>query len=315
MANWDRNDEYGNRGMGGHRDGGFFDRAGNALRRAFQGQDMHQAGMSDHMRQDYENRSTMDAGGNYGGTNRGGGGRNYTSGANAWTDGAWTADAADRLDRDVDLGGNRGSDTSPFHAGWYGPQGRDMGARDMGRGYDSGYQGGGTNQGGLGRDRGWNLGTGDAEWGHNWGSGRMGGSAGNGYMGGGMDRGRAMGGHDQGGGWMDRAQNAVRRGWDQVENAFDRDDDRTMGHGARGGYGRDFGGRGMMGGSTGGMRQGGDTNRGAGWNTSRGRGQYDNGYQGATGAGGIGNEPYYGNMNSDQYDRGYRGYGRGRDGY
>ena len=28
MANWDRNDEYGNRGMGGHRDGGFFDRAG-----------------------------------------------------------------------------------------------------------------------------------------------------------------------------------------------------------------------------------------------------------------------------------------------
>ena len=257
MANWDRNDEYGNRGMGG---------------------------------------------------------RNHTSGANAWTDGAWTADAADRLDRDVDLGGNRGSDTSPFHAGWYGPQGHG-GGRDMGRGYDAGYQGGGMNRGGLGRDRGWNLGSGDAEWGHNWGSGRMGsGGAGNGYMGGGMDRGRAMGGHDQGGGWMDRAQNAVRRGWDQVENAFDRDDARP-GYGARGGYGRDYGaGRGMMGGSTGGMRPGG-MSRGAGWNASRGRGQYDNGYQGASGAGGIGNEPYYGNMNGNQYDRGYRGYGRGRDGY
>lgn len=286
MANWDRNHDYGNRG--GHDGGGFFDRAGNALRRAFQGQDVHDTGM-----------------------NRGGG-RNYTSGANAWTDGAWTADAADRLDRDVDLGGNRGSDTSPFHAGWYGPQGRNTGG-GMGRGYDAGYMGGGMNRGGmdrggLGREQGWNLGTGDQDWGHNWGSGRMGQGAGNGYMGTGMDRGRAMG-HDRGGGWMDRAQNAVRRGWEHVDDAFDRDD-RPMGRG----YNRDFGGRGMMGGSgmTGRMRYGGDMDRGQ-RPSGRGRMDYDNGYQGSMGANGIGNEPYYGSMNGDRYDQGYRGYGRDRD--
>lgn len=38
------------------------------------------------------------------------------------------------------------------------------------------------------------------------------------------------------------------------------------------------------------------------------------GYQGASGAGGMGNEPYDGSMNGDQYDRCYPGYGRGRDG-
>ena len=295
MANWDRNGSYGNRGRDDN--GGFFDRAGNALRRAFQGQDVHDAGgMSDHMRQDYENRSTMDAGAGYGGMNRGGG-RNYTSGANAWTDGAWTADAADRLDRDVDLGGNRGSDTSPFHAGWYGPQGHGTGQGGMGRGYDSGYMGGGMgrgsmDRGGMGRDHGWNLGTGDRDWGHNWGSGHAGQGMGNGYMGGGMDRDRSMGGGQGGAGWMDRAQNAVRRGWDQVEDAFDRDG-RTQGYGANRGYGRDFGaGRGMTGGSgmTGRGRYGGDMDRGR-WNASTGRGRqgYDSGYQGASGANVIGN--------------------------
>ena len=132
---------------------------------------------SPHQEDDYfgvRPRTTASRGWNAGGTGYGNQNRPMDRegglhGRNSWSDGAWTADAADRLDRDVDLGGNRGSDTSPFHAGWYGPQGRDMGGRDMGRGYDSGYQGGGMNQGGLGRDRGWNLGTGDAEWGHNWG--------------------------------------------------------------------------------------------------------------------------------------------------
>jgi hypothetical protein len=199
-------------------------------------------GMEDeHLRRDYENRDTMDAGGDYRGMNRDPGNRGRQREglwANSWSDGAWTADAADRTERDLHLGEGRGRydrDTRPAEAGWR--AGGMSGGMGMSRG--------------MNRGGGWNLGGG--EWGHNWGSGNMGG----GY--GALDRDRDLdrGGMNRGGGFMDRAQNAVRRGWDRVEERFDRDDtDRGMhmgGGSMRGGtswagnYDREFGMRGDSG--------------------------------------------------------------------
>jgi hypothetical protein len=180
-------------------------------------------------------------GGDYQGMNRGTGGRGREGlWANSWSDGAWTADAADRTERDWHLGEGRGRydrDVRPAQAGWRA----------------GGMSGGmGMNRGGMDRDRNWNLGGGDREWGHNWGSGNVGG----GYGAGGMDRDLDRGGMNRGGGFLDRAQNAVRRDWDRVEERFDRDDDDRMhmGGGAmRGGtswagnYDRDYGARGDTG--------------------------------------------------------------------
>lgn len=206
----------------------------------------------DHLRRDYENRSGMDTGG-YRGMDRGGRGREGLWN-NSWSDGAWTADAADRTDRDWNLGGGRyDRDVRPTEAGW----------RAGGMSPD---------RGGMDRDRGWHLAGG--EWGHNWGSGNMGA----GYSASGMDRDRDWsdrGGMNRGGGFLDRAQNALRRGWEQVEDRFDRDDDRHLGGGAmRGGtswagnYDREYGMRGDTpprgyGGMSGGMnRYGNDYDRG-----------------------------------------------------
>jgi hypothetical protein len=210
---------------------GLFDRSNN---RGWRGMD------DEHLRRDYENRSNMDAGADYQGMNRGTGGRGREGlWANSWSDGAWTADAADRTERDWHLGEGRGRydrDVRPAQAGWRA----------------GGMSGGmGMNRGGMDRDRGWNLGGGDREWGHNWGSGNLGG----GYGAGGMDRDLDRGGMNRGGGFLDRAQNAVRRGWDRVEERFDRDDDGMhMGGGSmRGGtswagnYDRDYGARGDTG--------------------------------------------------------------------
>jgi hypothetical protein len=256
-------------------------------------------GMDDHLRRDYENRSTMDTGG-YRGMDRGGHGREGLWN-NSWSDGAWTADAADRTDRDWNLGGGRyDRDMRPTEAGWR------AGSTSMNRG------GMGMSRGGMDRDHGWNLAGGD--WGHNWGSGNLG----SGYGAGGMDRDRDWndrGGMNRGGGFMDRAQNALRRGWEQVEDRFDRDDDRHLGGGAmRGGtswagnYDREYGMRGDTpmrgdsgvrgyrddeghygvipaptdmnrgyGGMSGGMnRYGTDYDRGG----MMGRGRYDNQYRG-----------------------------------
>lgn len=208
-------------------------------------------GMDDHLRRDYENRSTMDNGGYRGGRDREG------LWSNSWSDGAWTADAADRTDRDWNRGGGRyDRDVRPTEAGWraggmpMNRGGMGMSGGMSGGGVSGGMSGGmGMNRGGMDRDRGWNLDGGD--WGHNWGSGNLG----TGYGAGGMDRDREWndrGGMNRGGGFMDRAQNALRRGWDRVEDTFDRDDDRMhMGGGAmRGGtswagnYDREYGMRG-----------------------------------------------------------------------
>ena len=270
MALFDRDDDRSRRGMGG-----------------------------DHLRRDYENRSTMDTGG-WRGADRGGGGRGREGlWNNSWTDGAWTADAADRTDRDWNLGGGRyDRDVRPTEAGW----------RAGGISLDRDRGGMGMDRGGMDRDRGWNLGGGDRDWGHNWGSGNVG----RGYGAGGMDRDRDWSdrGMNRGGGFIDRAQNAIRRGWDRVENAFDRDDDRThMGGGAmRGGtswagnYDREYGMRGDTGlrgyrddqGHYGVTRAPGDLNRGFGATPGgmnrygadydrggmTGRGRYDNQYRG-----------------------------------
>jgi hypothetical protein len=214
----------------------------------------YRGGMGDeHLRRDYENRSTMDAGGDYRGMNRDLGNRGREREglwANSWSDGAWTADAADRTERDWHLGSGRGGyDRDIRPAGWQG------GGMQRGTGMQGGMSGGGMgmNRGGMDRDRGWNLEGGD--WGHNWGSGNLG----SGYGAGGMDRDRGdydRGGMNRGGGFLDRAQNAIRRGWDQVEDRFDRDDDRTMhmgGGSMRGGtswagnYDREYGTRGDSG--------------------------------------------------------------------
>jgi hypothetical protein len=181
--------------------------------------------------------------GDYRGVNRGTGNREGLW-ANSWSDGAWTADAADRTERDLHLGHNQGrgrydNDVRPAQAGWR------AGGMQGGMGMNRGQNRGGN----------WNLGGGDAEWGHNWGSGNLGG----GYTAGGMDRDRDLdrGGMSRGGGFLDRAQNAIRRGWDQVEDRFDRDDsDRGMhmgGGSMRGGtswagnYDREYGMRGDSG--------------------------------------------------------------------
>lgn len=193
----------------------------------------------DHLRRDYENRSGMDAGGDYRGMNRGPGNVSREREglwANSWSDGAWTADAADRTERDWHLGEGRGRydrDIRPAEAGWR-----------------AGGMSGGMNRGGTGRGGNWNVGGGDREWGHNWGSGNVGG----GYGAGGMDRDRGL---NRGGGFIDRAQNAIRRGWDQVEDRFDRDNnDRGMHMGGgsmrgptswAGNYDREYGARGDSG--------------------------------------------------------------------
>lgn len=342
MALFDRNDDrgYGYRGdMNRGRGGGFLDRVQNA----FRGQDTHVN--DEHLRRDYENRSSMDTGA---GMNRGwnAGGTGYSRPMdregglhqrNSWSDGAWTADAAERTDREWSVQ-NRGRmdydhDMSPFQAGWRA----------------GGMHGGMT--GGMGMNRGMprdlNLGTGDREWGH---TGNLGGNR--------YDRGFAAGGTHRGGGFLDRAQNAVRRGWDNLEDRFDRDDDDRsrmhLGGGAmRGGsswagqYDRDWhqpsdlrGYRdgeghygvthspGMMGGSAGmGMnRYGADYDRDmnlhrGGGMMNRGGMDYDRGYKGReqTDAGDpFGDRQSHtpirvtggnrGNLN--RYDNGY---GRGRD--
>jgi hypothetical protein len=191
--------------------------------------------MDDHLRRDYENRSSMDAGG-YRGMDRGGRGHEGLWN-NSWSDGAWTADAADRADRDWNLGGGRyDRDLRSTESGWRAGNRGGMGMS------------GGMSRGGMDRDRGWHLEGG--EWGHNWGSGNMGA----GYSASGMDRDRDWndrGGMHRGGGFMDRAQNALRRGWEQVEDRFDHDDDRHLGGGAMrgatswaGNYDREYGMRG-----------------------------------------------------------------------
>ena len=249
-------------------------------------------------------RPGMDAGGDYRGMNRDLGNRSRQREglwANSFSDGAWTADAADRTERDLHLGGGRGGyDRDIRPAGW------------GGGGMQGGMQGGGMNRGGMerggmNRDHGWNLEGGD--WGHNWGSGNFGsGSMGGGYGAGGMDRGREYGGGgmNRGGGFMDRAQNAIRRGWDQLEDRFDRDDnDRTMhmgGGSMRGGtswagnYDREYGG---MRGDTG-VRGYRDTEghygvAGAGNDMNRGYGGMSGGMQGGM------------NRYGSDYDRGYQG--------
>lgn len=312
MALFDRNNN--NRGYGygpdQNRGGGFMDRAQNAVRRGwdrventFEGQDVG----NDHLRQDYENRSTMDTGAGYGGgINRGwnAGGTGYNNNVNrpmdrdgglhqrnSWSDGAWTADAGERADREWNTA-NRGrmdydrdmNDTSPFQAGWR------AGGMHGGSTSNTNHMSGGTgmNRGGMDRDRGWNLGGGGmGEWGH---TGNLAGGA-NRY-----DRGYSAGGGNRGGGFMDRAQNAVRRGWENVEDRFDRDDnDRHPGGGAmRGGsswagnYDREYrGGSDLRGyrdsegnyGVThmGGMNRYGSAYRGGGMDMDRG--DYDRGYK------------------------------------
>jgi hypothetical protein len=218
---------------------GLFDRNNN---RGWRGMD------DEHLRRDYENRSTMDAGGYDSRSYESGDPRGMNRGpgnvsrereglwSNSFSDGAWTADAADRTDRDWHLGQGRGrydNDTRPSEAGWRA----------------GGMSGGNMNRGGMNRG-GWNLEGGD--WGHNWGSGNLGGA----YSASGMDRDRG-GMNRGGGGFLDRAQNALRRGWDQVEDRFDRDDnDRGMhmgGGSMRGGtswagnYDREYGARGDTG--------------------------------------------------------------------
>lgn len=210
-----------------------FDRSNN---RGWRGMD------DDYLRRDYENRSGMDAGGDYRGMNRGPGNRSLEREglwANSWSDGAWTADAADRTERDWHLGEGHGRydrDIRPAEAGWRA----------------GGLSGGmGMNRGGMNRGN-WNLEGTERGLGHHWGSTHLD----RGYSAGGMDRDLDRGGMNRGGGFLDRAQNAVRRGWDRVEERFDRDDDDRMhmGGGAmRGGsswagnYDRDYGMRGDSG--------------------------------------------------------------------
>lgn len=303
MALFDRNDDrgYGYRGdVNRGRGGGFLDRAQNAVRRGWdQVEDRFEgSGMDDHLRRDYEHRSTMDTGPGYGGRGWNAGGRDRgrpmdreggLHQRNSWSDGAWTADAAERADREWNLhnregGLDRGSDTTPFQAGWRG--------------------------GGMSRGGGWNLGTGDRDWGH---TGNLGG--------GGYDRGFRAGGMSRGGGMLDRAGNALRRGWEQVEDRFDRDDTDRMhmgGSSMRGGtswagrYDRDWhqpsdlrGYRddeghygvthvgGMQGGGM--NRYGGDFDRGR-MDLNRGRDDWDRGYRAR--------------RSGFRYDEGFRG---GRD--
>ncbi|HEX6913026.1 MAG TPA: hypothetical protein VF142_21635 [Longimicrobium sp.] len=287
MALFDRNDnrDYGYRDDPGRgRGGGFVDRAQNAVRRgwdrvenAFEGQDVHRG---------------YDGGYGYGGgmgrgANAGGRPMDREGGLhqrNSWSDGAWTADAGERADREWNLG-NRGrhdydrDDTTPFQAGWR--AGGMSGGMGMGRGMEG--------------DRGWNRGGGG--WGHT------------GSMSGGMDRYdrgyTAGGGVHRGGGFLDRAQNAVRRGWDNLEDRFDRDDDRGDMH---------LGSRSMRGGTSWAGRYDRDWHQ-----PSDVRGYRDeHGHYGLTHTGGMmgGGAGMAGGMNryASDYDRGL-GVNRGGMGY
>ncbi len=273
MALFDRND---NRGYG-YRDDldrdrgpGFVDRAQHAVRRGWDRVENAFEGPNPQRGRDYGYGGGMGRGWNAGSRpmDREGG----LHGRNSWSDGAWTADAADRADREWNLG-NRGrpdvdrDDTTPFQAGWR------AGGMGMGRGPDG--------------DRGWNAG------GYNR-----------------YDRG-FMGGSHRGGGFLDRAQNAVRRGWDRVEERLDGDrgDMHLGGRSMRGGYDRDWhqpsdvrayrdedGNYGLE--HVGGMRGSAGTNRygsdyGRGGMLGRGGTDYDRGY---TGRG-----------TPDRYDENYRG--------
>lgn len=232
MALFDRNERnHGYRGGGMDRGRGFVDRAGDSLRRGwdrmeetFEGRDHGPA--DEHLRRDYEHRGTMDAGGDYRGMDRPAGNRSREREglwANSWSDGAWTADAADRADRDWRLGRGGGvydRDIRPAESEW------NAGLRG------GGMRGGMMGRGQMDRDHGWT--PGDRDRSLDWGGGE--------YRG--MDRGDDR---TTGGGFVDRAQEAARRGWDRVEDAFDRDDERHLGRGAMrggtswaGGYDRDF---------------------------------------------------------------------------
>lgn len=292
MALFDRNDN--NRGYGyrpdPNRGGGFMDRAQNAVRRGWDRVENTFEGQGP--RNDYD--SGMNRGANAGGSgygnpmNRPMDREGGLHGRNSWSDGAWTADAGERADREWNMG-NRGrmdydrdmNDASPFQAGWR-AGGMHGGMQNNNNNNPSG--GMGMNRGGMDRDREWNLGGGLGEWGH---TGNLAGGA-NRY-----DRGYSAGGNR--GGFMDRAQNAVRRGWENVEDRFDRDDnDRHLGGGAMrggsswaGGYDREFRGEGpygpaqsggMMGGNAGMNRYGSDY-RAGGMDMDRGGRGYDRGYK------------------------------------
>ena len=277
MALFDRYDErdFGRRGEQGRARGeGLVDRAGDALRRGwerledtFEGQDVRRAGEfgpeDEHLRRDYESRSAMDRAADYRGRDAG----IYDRGthpreglwSNSWSDGAWTADAADRTDRDWHLGDRYDRDVRPAEAGWRA----------------GGMRRGGTMRGGMGREREWNLRGGERGWGHDWGSG----GARGGYRGGGMDYDRDFG---RGRGFVDRAEDALRRGWDRVEDAFDRDEDRGPrrdamrgGTSRAGNYDREFG----RFGSSGTLRYGGGMDR-YGLDYERGQAGPGRGYKG-----------------------------------
>ena len=126
MALFDRNDNrgYGYRGdPNANRGGGFLDRVQNA----FRGQDVHRGS-------EYGAGGGMSRGWNAG---QGGYGRPMDREGglhqrNSWSDGAWTADAGERSDREWNLS-NRGrtgydrdmNDSTPTQAGWRaGSQGR-----------------------------------------------------------------------------------------------------------------------------------------------------------------------------------------------
>jgi hypothetical protein len=267
MALFDRSDErgYGYRGDLGHgRGGGFVDRAQNAVRRGWdQVEDRFQGG-------------GMDNGSGYGGMNRGGmsaGGGSWSRPMdrdgglhqrNSWSDGAWTADAAERTDREW----------NHEHRG--GTSGGMSGGMGMNRGMRS--------------EGGWNLGGGDRDWGH---TGNLGG--------GGYDRGYRGGGMERGGGFMDRAGNAIRRGWDQVEDRFDRDEGGRM----------HMGGSSMRGGTSWAGRYDRDVHQ-----PSDVRGYRDDeGHYGVTHAGGMTGGGAGMNRYGGDYDRGRSDMSRGREGW
>ncbi|HVH13626.1 MAG TPA: hypothetical protein VM759_11265 [Longimicrobium sp.] len=223
MAQFDRNDDRGFDYRDNPDRDRFTDRAQGAVRRgwdrvenAFEGQGGRHD-RDEHLRRDYENRSIRDTG--YGASGRGwnAGGRDRSMDRegglhqrNSWSDGAWTADAAERTDREWNLS-NRGHrddrdarDTTPFQAGWRAGEIHERG-----------------------RERGWNLAGGD--WGHS-------GSLGSRHS---YDRGYAARG-EHGEGFVDRAQNAIRRGWDNVEDRLDSRDDRGRMHAGSSRYDREW---------------------------------------------------------------------------
>lgn len=294
MALFDRNN---NRGYGygadQNRSDGIVDRTQNAVRR---GWDRVENAFEGHgPRNDYDRG--MNRGWNAGGAGYGNARPMDRDGGlhqrNSWSDGAWTADAGERADREWNTA-NRGrmdydrdmNDTSPFQAGWRagGMHGGGMQSNHLPGGMSGGM---GMNRGGMDRDHGWNLGGGTGEWGH---TGNLAGGASR------YDRGYSAGGSR--GGFLDRAQNAVRRGWENVEDRFDRDDnDRHMGGGAmRGGsswagnYDREYRGASDLRGyrdsegnygvtRVGGMNRYGADYRAGGMEMDRGGRDYDRGYK------------------------------------